>query len=456
MKYALLAAAAVVLVPLTCSLAVSGARARGWLLALLILTIGTVAMNKFGRVTFVSMQDYRGLDRGFPVTLCDLIAIGLGLGMALRLPHRLAWLPRGSLPMVCYFLIACAATTQASVPLYSAFALFKLAKAFLLFWVICNAARTCASVDDVWKGYAALGMFLFLYGCLEKIRFPGTALQGPFDHQNQFCLFLDQLIPVLLMWGLAERRPSRMLITLVAALGCCVCEVATSSRAGIAILAFNVVACLVVANLLAPRPRIRAVSLLVFAFMALGALKAAPHIIERIETAPVESLLTREEFNHAARLMADRYPLGVGPNNWSYVLTNTSDDYGLEMALVENDDQVGVCHNNYLLTAAEMGWSGLLLLLVVLVRFLDITLRGALRASDPSRLILFGFLLGALAVDAQNLLEPSFFTAPVLSLFLANAAVCVAWTEPVRRRVVVPALQPVLVKEVSLENRVCQ
>ena len=73
---------AFILVGVPCMTALAGSSKRGrWLLmaALIASTVVKVSVN------FASLEDYRGPDRGFEVSLADLIALSLGLGLVIPL-----------------------------------------------------------------------------------------------------------------------------------------------------------------------------------------------------------------------------------------------------------------------------------------------------------------------------------------------------------------------------------
>jgi O-antigen ligase len=89
-----------------------------------------------------------------------------------------------------------------------------------------------------------------------------------------------------------------------------------------------------------------------------------PSIIKRFETAPINAELSRHQANEAAVAMANDSWLGVGLNNYSYAVNNT--DFSRFVPL---EVDRGIVHNIYLLHAAEMGWIGLFVFLLMILRF---------------------------------------------------------------------------------------
>ena len=172
---------------------------------------------------------------------------------------------------------------------------------------------------------------------------------------------------------------------------------------------------------------------LILAIMAIGGLKAADSIMYRFQNAPKSSEEARVEFNHAAHIMADDHVLGVGLNNFSYVLTVES-RYNSHIRVMENEEQAGVCHHIYWLTAAEMGYGGLGLFLVLIGRFLWRAGRGALRNRSFEDVLLVGSMMGFCTLHASGFLEWAFRITPVMYQFAIASAFSVALVDLRNRR----------------------
>jgi O-antigen ligase len=118
---------------------------------------------------------------------------------------------------------------------------------------------------------------------------------------------------------------------------------------------------------------------------ALGGLvmvKASDTLIERFTNAPAVSLDARRGFETAAADMLQDHPLGIGLNQYSWVLGH--EGYA-ERAGVLRVDRDGVAHNVYWLTAAELGYIGILayVLLVLTPIVLAVRIVLAARRDDP-------------------------------------------------------------------------
>jgi O-antigen ligase len=147
-------------------------------------------------------------------------------------------------------------------------------------------------------------------------------------------------------------------------------------------------------------------------------------VVQRFLEAPEASHLAREEFNRAALMMARDHPMGVGINQFSEVLSTTP-RYHSHVMVMANEEQAGVCHHVYLLNAAELGWVGLIVFIVIIVRFLWPPLRMALTQRDLEGLLPMGFLAGAVALHLSGLLEWVFRITPVFFLYLICCGVVV-------------------------------
>src|SRR5581483_10098168 len=98
-KYLVFALACGLGVPALGAFACASARVRR--LALCLLAAST-AFGTFAKLNFVSMEHYRGPDRGFEVTLTDLLALGLVAPVLAGRCGRIRWLPPNSAPFAAY------------------------------------------------------------------------------------------------------------------------------------------------------------------------------------------------------------------------------------------------------------------------------------------------------------------------------------------------------------------
>ncbi len=171
------------------------------------------------------------------------------------------------------------------------------------------------------------------------------------------------------------------------------------------------------------RQRVQALALLVAILGGLGGLKALHTIIVRFQTAPPASEEAREEFNYAAQLMlADRPWTGVGVNCFSYVLTREA-RYNGHIVVMANEEEAGVAHHIYRLTAAEMGYPGLFFFCLFWLRAWWRPLRTGLTRHNDSALLLLAFPLGFQTLYLVGFLEWAYRLSPVIYLYTMLAGV---------------------------------
>lgn len=422
MKYAIFIGFALAFIPWVASMAGKSSVNRERLLAFLVFS---PALGGMANVNFASMETYRGPDRGFEVTLTDLIVWGLAVYLLSRRRKEVAFIPLGSAFMATFFLAACVSATQAPMQIGAVFTIWKLFRLSIVFWTVANMLRVGVNPRAMFYGWATMGL-VFTAECLyQKYKLHMYRVQGFFDHSNGVPIFLDQAISFVLLTALGDKGLSAKWVWagVLSALGMTFCVIATQSRMGIAITAGLLLITLVLVNIVSKAQRTRLVSAFVLLCLCVGGGMAAKTIITRIQTAPESSAEARVEFNIAADLMAQDRPLGVGLNNFSYVLTSNSHYNGhIEVMAAEIENgQGGVAHHIYKLTAAEMGKYGLVLFLLLIGRFL----LAGLKAGWKGRKSLVGYqawalVVGSMAMHAIGNFEWSLRVTTVASMF----AVC--------------------------------
>lgn len=414
----------VVGVPLMAGLTLQSAKMRGWLFAALVFS---TALGDMVSINFVSLEHYRGPDRGFEVTLTDLLVLALTAVLLLRYAGKVTWLPYNAWPMAAFLVLALVSTWGAPRRLLAAFTLAKMMRAYLLFWCVLNCLKTGVSLIWLRRGLVAIGLFVLALVLKQKYMMGLYRVPGPFDHSNTVPLFLNMICPVVFIWALCDKRLKVRQVCLmgVATLGMVFSVLATQSRAGLVLSGGCVVVALLVANRRAKSIRTKAASVIVLGLLAVGVVMASDTIIRRFTSAPESSEKARAEFNVAADKMAGDKTFGVGLNNFSHVLTVNA-GYREHFRVMQYEEQAGVVHHLYRLIAAEMGYPGLVVFVLILARFVWLGLAGAWKRKTLEGSLLFGFAAGALALHASGMLEWAFRVTPVMYLYVICAAATVA------------------------------
>jgi hypothetical protein len=445
-KDAILAAALVLGVPSMAIAALWSSRVRGYLVSLMIfLTV----LGAHGSINLISRELYRGPDRGFEFTAADLVCWALVIAIVARFPRGIEWFPLNTWLMLLFFLNACVLAATASEPLFTAFSLWKCLRIFCLYWCTVNCLRLGTHRRYIWLGYVGAAAVLTALGLQQKFLQGIYRVHGPFDHSNTIPLYANLILPVLLIWGLCDRELPlwKSVASIALSLGLLFTVISTFSRAGIAIATGCFLCAVLWANLRSSSVRVRVSTLALGLLLTAGMARLAGPILNRIQNAPKASETARDEFNYAARLMLHDYPFGVGLNNFSYVVT-THTAYRARFEVMKNEEQAGVAHHIYWLTAAETGYLGLALYLAIIVRFCWSALLGAFRGpgrhKSIRRTLLFGVFLGFVALQASGFYEWAFRLTPVMQLFAIQAAVAVSWAieRPRPRTSPLPAHEP--------------
>ncbi len=431
MKYHVFSVFVLLATPTMTAMALMSPRLRGFLLGALVFStmLGDVA-----NINFMSMETYRGPDRGYEVSLTDVIAWALVLAMVWQHRRRIQWIPLNTFWMFLFFVLCCLSTLLSPEPLLGSFTLFKAVRVYLVYWCVTNALRIGTPLASIQHGFVAIGLLAAPLALQQKY-FQGIyRIPLFFDHSNTVPPYLNLMFPMLLLWGLCDQTQKGFTkgLSITAAMSMVFAVVMTFSRAGTAMAGAVVVGCLCFAVVFRPSRQVGIASALVAAGMLVGAVKVYDSVAERIKRAPKESGDARDEFNYAAELMAGDKFLGVGLNNFSHVLTSTP-RYRDHFDVMANEEQAGVAHHIYWLTAAELGYPGLYLFLMVLLRFFWTAFRFSIGHLSRERLALVGATVGFLTLHVSGFLEWALRISPVTFQCAIIAGITTACAESLRR-----------------------
>lgn len=429
MKYLIFSFVCIVGVPGMAFAASTSDRIRGGLLTALIVS---TILGDMANINFFSTEFYRGPDRGFEVTLTDLIAWALIIALLIRYPSKINWVPYNTLWMVAFFGIACLASFQAPERLLASFTLFKFIRIYAVYWCIVNCIRTGTSYKYIWYGFIIIGLMITFIAIKQKYLDGITRIPGTFDHSNTNPSYLNLIIPILLIWGLYDKRLTRtqMVLTLLCVFGMVFAITATLSRAGIFLAVCAMLGVLAIANMRLRSTRVMFTSAAVCMLLFMGGIKALDTIIARFENAPKESAQARTEFNTAAALMLNDHASGVGLNNFSHVLT-VRPRYHAHFRVMAGEvkKEAGVVHNIYLLTAAEMGYAGIIIFVIILIRFIGLTAYRGWRFNSLETVLLVGICMGLGTLYMGNFLEWTLRISPVFYMFAIISGMGVALSQ---------------------------
>ena len=408
----------------------------------LFVIIATLVINDRTSINFFSKWWYRGSTRGLEVTLQDILAFSLLVGSVLfprKGRPRWGW-PAGLGPMLLFFLFACGATCAIQPRIFSVFELSKIARGLMFFVVFALVVR---SERELGICVAALCLAVVFEGGLvlrQRFLYAMDRVAGSLDHPNSLSMYLCMVSPVLaaalnsalprfVRWACAVALASAALSSML-----------TVSRAGVPTFALVVFG----ATAWTMSWRITPKKVVVFGLVAAGVagmgakfwgdLKARfedSSLAEEYED--LHTVDSRGYYLRLARLIVEDRFFGVGLNNWSYavskkygaMLKTPYADYDEIPDDLNNDEDMVLefaapAHNLGALTAGELGVPGLILFVVVWIRWFQMGLSFLWRRRRTTMHLLgTGICFGVLGIFLQSITEWVFRQTAIFLTFHA-------------------------------------
>ncbi len=392
-----------------------------------IAMVTSFLFNSQVSINLMSMEHYRGPVRGFEITIADIIAVGLSIGMMLRAGSRIVWRPRFTMLLFAFFVFSIINVYRSEYQVYGWFVIWQLFRMGLMYWCISNFFATeeysRTSIRVLMSAYTVTALILTLIALKQKYLDGIYRIFAFFDHSNTVPSFALFFLCAIMVWVLtdSELKSIPFFIALTSGLGMTVAILATGSRTGILTAAGSLVAALIIANFRKKSTRIKYTTIFLALCMVAGGLVVIDTVIDRFLNAPEESEEARNEFEIAAIMMADDYTTGVGLNQYSEVLT-VNEDYRQHITVMKNEEQAGVAHHIYLLTAAEMGWWGMYIFMFLIFLFLLSMFVNGISWKSMEQRLLLALVVGFAAVFAIGMYEWVLRQSPVLyQLTVASA-----------------------------------
>jgi len=378
MKYILFYMALVVGIPI-----IAGATAffKKLKFLALIAMVTSFLFNAQFSINLLSMEQYRGPVRGFEITIADIIAIGLIIGMLLRTGSKIVWKPRFTFLLLGFFLFSIVTVYKSEYTIYGWFAIWQLFRMGIMYWCIINFFSTedysLTSIRVLMAGYTLTAFILSVIAIKQKYLDGIYRISAFFDHSNTVPSFALFTLCVLMVWVLSdvELRKLHFIIPLGSVLGMTVAILATGSRTGILTAAGSIVAALMISNYKVKNTRIRITTIFLTMCIILGG--------------------------------------SVGLNQYSQVLTLT-EKYRKHISVMKNEEQAGVAHHIYLLTAAEVGYWGMYYFIFIIVAFLFSMFWNGIAWKSLEQRLLLALVVGFAVVFAIGLFEWVLRQSPVL------------------------------------------
>jgi O-antigen ligase len=359
---------------------------------------------------------------GIEVALIDWLVLTLFFaqqGPSRPLPYRFA--------LGAYLLVAVVSVIQARWTILAVGYVWKLCRMYLLFATVCRAGHdrrvplallrgltfgiVCEGALAVWQHYG-LGLF---------------QVTGSFAHQNTLGVLMNLvvMVPIALVFA----GPTTLL-TRLAVIAAVPAGLFTLSRGTLLFLGAGsalVFLGSVFRRYTRRKARIALIGLVVGAAIV-------PLALTMLESRTAEerarSMRGRDQLESAALLMMLDHPLGIGPSNFTAEINIGR--YG-ERAGVHWILRSAIVHNIYALTAAELGYAGVVALLVLFLAPLLSAFRHGLQARRDRRGdVLLGLGVGLTVFYAHSFFEWIWRATEVQYVFWMVVAVVAVLARAIR------------------------
>lgn len=394
-------------------------------------------------INFMSREWYRGSTRGFEISLLDLLALILlvgSLSVRARDGNKFIKPPSYGL-MKTYFLWALFTVLFISEPkIFGAFELSKMFRAILVFLAVWAFMRSPAQVRLF--VYTIIGVVLYVaaVALYERYVVGVHRVAYPLPHPNSLSMYCLQIFPIMIsVWFAQDATPKLRMLCLLASIAIAGVIILTVSRTGFASLAVLLFLSIVLNIRSQWTPRNIGITLGVVVIGSFMVIKSWDTLSSRFQGTSIENEYLTESgdrgsyFRQGWPALADNPIFGVGLNNWSYWISNRYgneagfdyDPYPSTEIAPPTSKQAAPAHNLYLLTAVELGWVGLFLLLALFGRWLYISGTGLTRGDgDLLDRVRLGALLSLCGVLMQSVTEWEFRQTPMF--FLGHITMSVA------------------------------
>jgi O-antigen ligase len=394
-------------------------------------------------INWLSREWYRGTTRGIEISYLDLLAVILlfgALGMRARERDPLPKLPGFGL-MKAYFAWALLAVITVSEPkIFGVFELTKIFRALLLFLAVAAYMRSAEQVRIFIFALVAVVFYESGLALYQRYLLGMHRIYGTLGHPNSLSMYCLQIFPLVLSVWFARDASARLrylcLLSSVLIAGVILLTISRTGFASLLVLASLAIFLNVRGNW---SSRNIAIAFVLAAAMTGMIFKSWDTISSRFRGFDLQEEYLAEGgdrgsyFRLGVPALRDNPISGIGLNNWSYWMTNKyapkiGDVRVPYHSLDEAPDQLGQnapAHNLYLLTVVELGLVGLVLFVMILVRWLQVAGTNLL-AAGPTFLgrVRIGCFLSLCGLLMQSVTEWIFRQTSIL--FLAHMVMGVA------------------------------
>jgi len=407
------------------------------------LMVTLSAVTEYIDINFVSREWYRGTTCGYEVSLVDVISLSVLAGSLIRpRPGEKRWFWPASLgQMVIYFLFASFCVAVADPKIFGLFELSKMLRGLVIFLAAANYLRTERELRLFILALGTVVCYEGISAVVERYGYGVHRVYGTVDDSNSLSMYLCTTAPVFVA-VITSKLPRYLKLLGAAAIGLAfIGVILTISRAGliaIMVLLFGATIATVSYRITLRKTLLTFLvvlgmaGVLAKAWKTVGARFAGDSLKNEYSAKHEQN---RGYYIRIAIAIAEDSWFGVGPNNWSYWVSNKYGPrlgwhflpyLGTEQKPAQkvppgrdiDDPQAAPAHSLAALTVGEMGLGGLVLLTLLWLRWL---LMGASflwpRTPDPMRRIGVGIFFGMCGTFFQSLTEWVFHQTPIYFTF---------------------------------------
>ena len=355
-------------------------------------------------INFVSMETYRGTAKGFEIGMVDIVVYSMLAIIIGRRDEYPLKVPPGTFLYSLYFFFSLLSIINSDVMVYSFFEIWKMIRMYIFFFVVYNMIRKFEEFDDIMIIVSLITIFITYTVLKQKYLLGIFQTYGPFPHQNSLVMYMI-IFGSLLLGYLLNNEKVKLYYWLGVFGAAAIDIISTLSRGGMALFALSISIIFLFSYVNKMSLRKLGITLL-FIILGSGVLnKASDTILERVSTAPEESLDVRIVLAKAAQNMANDKIFGVGLNNFGLKI-NPPYPYGNHIPRKDDYEKGGLVETIYLMIAAETGWHNLVVFVSLLLYFYFKNIRNYFRMKKHKYRFIPIALIGALTAKyIQSTLE---------------------------------------------------
>lgn len=414
---------------------------RPFMYVLFVLMLWSTCEPERTGINFVSREFYRTATRGFEVSLVDICAITLLLGMLLRpgefkmrtfIPMTFPYLFYVLVIVVSWLLIGDPVEVPPArraggytvtpppydyfeVGLYPLFELLKVIRGMFVFWVVVNFMRGERELR------ALVASLVLMVGYVTGVALHDRYVSGihrvaaTLGHPNNLATYMAMLGTVSLAFALHIRRLFLSSVFYLCVACCGGCVLLTQSRGGLAalVLGLGMIYALVAPFHISLRNAVLTFLAVIGGMLMIG--KAADTLTRRFAgglEGTREDLGYRQLYNLEAVEMARDHAFGVGMGNFSAYSWH---EYAER---IDPDLPPGApAHNLWFLSLGELGVLGLLAMVIIWLRYVQVAAWLVFQPMNAfTRTVLYGSICGLLVLHVQSLLQLGYRQGPIYFL----------------------------------------